>query len=72
MVKTFFNRGPLESLLILLSYFKVQLWPYTEEVSFEQWVSNRFGGRRFRTFFKKYTEKLWEVPCHQIKSDWAA
>jgi len=72
MFKTFFNLGPLESLLILLSYFKAQLLPYTEEVNFEQWVTNRFGRRLFRTFFQTYTEKVWGIPCHQIKSDWAA
>ena len=51
-INALINLGPLESLLILLSYFKVQLRPYNEEVTFEQWVSNRFGRRLFRTFFK--------------------
>ncbi len=68
---TFFNIGPSESVLILLSYLKILFRPYTEELNFEQWVSNRFGKRLFRTFFKTYTEKVWGMPCHQIKSDWA-
>lgn len=69
---TLFNLGILESLLILLSFFKMQIKPYTEEVNFEQWVSNRFGKRLFRTFFKIYTEKVWGIPCYQISSEWAA
>ncbi|MFO7554070.1 MAG: NAD(P)/FAD-dependent oxidoreductase [Desulfobacterales bacterium] len=69
---TFFNLGLLESLLILTSYFKTQLLPHTEEVNFEQWVSNRFGNRLFTTFFKTYTEKVWGIPCYQISSEWAA
>ena len=69
---TFFNLGLLESFLIAISYLKVQLRPYSEEANFEQWVSNRFGKRLFRTFFKTYTEKVWGISCHQISSDWAA
>lgn len=66
------NLGIVESLLILLSYFKAQLWPYPEEKTFEQWVSNRFGRRLYKTFFQTYTEKVWGIPCHMIQADWAA
>ncbi len=66
------NLGVLESSLFFLSYVKAQLWPCSEEENFEQWVSNRFGNRLYRTFFKHYTEKVWGIPCHQIQSDWAA
>jgi len=66
------NLGPLESVLILLSYLRVRLRPNKEESTFEQWVSNRFGSRLYRTFFKTYTEKVWGIPCNQIRADWAA
>ena len=33
-----FNLGVMESVLILLSYFRAQFWPHPEEVTFEQWV----------------------------------
>ncbi len=66
------NLGILESALIVLSYFKSQLRPYHEEETFEQWVSNRFGKRLHNTFFKTYTEKVWGIPCNQIRADWAA
>jgi protoporphyrinogen oxidase len=65
------NLGIAESLLIVLSYFKAQLWPYPEEETFEQWVTNRFGQRLYKTFFQTYTEKLWGIPCHMIQADWA-
>jgi protoporphyrinogen oxidase len=67
-----FNLGVMESFLILLSYFKAQCWPHPQEVTFEQWVSNRFGRRLYEAFFKTYTEKVWGVPCGQIRADWAA
>jgi len=67
-----FNLGLTESLLILLSYFRAQFWPYPEEETFEQWVSNRFGRRLYQTFFQTYTEKVWGIPCHKIRADWAA
>ena len=66
------NLGIVESLLILLSYFKARLWPYPQEETFEEWMTNRFGQRLFKTFFKTYTEKLWGIPCHKIQADWAA
>lgn len=66
------NLGFFESLLILLSYLYSQLFPYPQENTFEEWVSNRFGHRLFRIFFKTYTEKVWGIPCHQISADWAA
>jgi protoporphyrinogen oxidase len=33
---------------------------------------NRFGTELYRTFFKDYTEKVWGVPCEEIKSEWGA
>ena len=69
---TLSNLGIIESLLILLSYLKVQLAPFPEEETFEQWVSNRFGKRLYQTFFQTYTEKVWGIRCDQIRADWAA
>lgn len=66
-----FNLGIVDSLLILISYFKAKLFPLTEEENFEQWVTNRFGSRLYKTFFKAYTEKVWGIPCSQICADWA-
>lgn len=66
------NLGILHSLSILYSYFKVKVKPLPVEENFEQWVTNRFGERLYRTFFKSYTEKVWGIPCTQIRADWAA
>ena len=67
-----FNMGPYESGRILLSYLKWRFRPHDEEVNFQQWVTNRFGGRLFWHFFKSYTEKVWGMPCTEIQADWAA
>ncbi len=64
--------GPLEAILVGLSYTKSRLFPNAEETNFEQWVSNRFGDRLYRIFFKTYTEKVWGIPCSEISADWAA
>ena len=69
---TLLNLGMIESALILLSYFKIKVQPLTEETTFEQWVTNRFGERLYKTFFKTYTEKVWGIPCNEIQADWAA
>ena len=64
--------GILESVYIVLSYLECQAFPYRQEESFEQWVTNRFGRRLFETFFRTYTEKIWGIPCSELKAEWAA
>ncbi len=66
------NLGVYESVRILISYLKWKLRPIREEDNFEQWVSNRFGGRLYWHFFRSYTEKVWGIPCTKIRADWAA
>lgn len=64
--------GLVNSALILFSYLYARLRPYPQEENLEEWVSNRFGRRLFRTFFKTYTEKVWGIPCTEIRAEWAA
>ena len=64
--------GPIESLLVGLSYLHAQFIKNHDEKTFEDWVSNRFGHRLYRIFFKTYTEKVWGIPCNEISADWAA
>jgi protoporphyrinogen oxidase len=64
--------GIARSLAILLSYLWVTIRPIRPEVSFEAWVTNRFGRRLYRTFFQAYTEKVWGIPCRTISARWAA
>jgi len=64
--------GLWNSAMILASYIKAQLFPQRPEDTFERWVSNRFGERLYRTFFKTYTEKVWGIPCYEISAEWAA
>jgi protoporphyrinogen oxidase len=64
--------GLMESTKIMLSYAKIKLRPCKQEETLEEWVTNRFGRRLFRTFFKTYTEKVWGIECDKIGADWAA
>jgi protoporphyrinogen oxidase len=64
--------GIWNSFLIGASYIYTKLLPSREEDTFEQWVSNRFGKRLFNIFFKTYTEKVWGIPCSEIRAEWAA
>ncbi|MBN1318298.1 MAG: NAD(P)/FAD-dependent oxidoreductase [Anaerolineales bacterium] len=64
--------GLVESFFSMLSFIQSKIRPFPAEESIEHWVSNRFGRRLFRMFFKTYTEKVWGVPCDQIQADWAA
>jgi protoporphyrinogen oxidase len=54
------------------SYAKARLWPVKLVRSFQDWVTNAFGDRLFRIFFKTYTEKVWGMDCREISADWAA
>ncbi len=40
--------------------------------TFEEWVTDHFGSRLYRIFFKTYTEKVWGIPCSRIGADWAS
>lgn len=64
--------GFVESVRIVLSYLRWTLFPYKQEETFEQWVTNRFGKRLFDIFFKSYTEKVWGIPCSELRAEWAA
>lgn len=64
--------GPIESTACVLSYFRARLFPKKNPKSFEDWVTNQFGRRLFRIFFKTYTEKVWGMSCQDISADWAA
>ncbi len=66
------NLGAVESLQMLASYLKARWQPTDPVNSFEDWVRNHFGDRLYRTFFKTYTEKVWGIPCSEIRADWAA
>lgn len=81
--KTFFNYpikafnalsglGIIEAVMCVLSYIKLQIFPYKDNTTFESWVSNRFGTRLYKIFFKAYSEKLWGIPCDQLDADFAA
>ena len=66
------NLGIAETLQIGLSYTQSKLSPTSPEVSLEDFFINRFGARLYRTFFQRYTEKVWGVPCNEISAEWGA
>ncbi|MBA2861805.1 NAD(P)/FAD-dependent oxidoreductase [Methanococcus maripaludis] len=63
--------GLKEDFLIFMSFMKSQMLK-RKEISFEDWVSNRFGYRLYSIFFKTYTEKVWATPCDKIQAEWAS
>jgi protoporphyrinogen oxidase len=72
LANTVANLGLVESTLLVGSYLRAQIRPARPEVSFADWVRNRFGDRLYQRFFKTYTEKVWGIPCTEIRADWAA
>ncbi|MHB8993309.1 MAG: NAD(P)/FAD-dependent oxidoreductase, partial [Chloroflexota bacterium] len=64
--------GPWEGARVMASFARAKLSPRHPEVSFEDWVSNRFGYRLYSIFFRTYTEKVWGIPCTDLSADWAA
>src|SRR4029079_6858036 len=64
--------GVINAIKIVLSCLKWRYRPYPVEENFEQWVTNRFGKRLYEIFFKTYTEKVWGIPCTEIRAEWAA
>ena len=64
--------GAVNAARILASYLRAQFRSHAAEETFEQWVTNRFGARLYEIFFKTYTEKVWGIPCSEIRAEWAA
>jgi protoporphyrinogen oxidase len=64
--------GIFTSMGVGLSYLRWHFWPHPKEENFEQWVTNRFGKQLYEIFFKTYTEKVWGIPCTEIRAEWAA
>ena len=64
--------GLIKTIVIGVSYLKANIYPSPVEENFEQWVSNRFGKKLYEVFFKTYTEKVWGIPCTEIRAEWAA
>ncbi len=64
--------GIINAIRIVFSYVQARLKPSPVEENFEQWVTNRFGDRLYQIFFKTYTEKVWGIPCTEIRAEWAA
>lgn len=64
--------GPVELARAGASYARAALRRKGGEETFEEWVTARFGRRLFELFFESYTEKVWGVPCSEIRAEWAA
>ncbi len=68
----FTGLGVWNTARVLGSYVWAKLRPSAHEEFFDNYMRNRFGRRLFEIFFKTYTEKVWGIPCSEIRSDWAA
>ena len=64
--------GLVNAVRIIASYLHAKMYPSPVEDNFAQWVTNRFGKRLYEIFFRTYTEKVWGIPCTEIRAEWAA
>ena len=64
--------GLLNTFLITLSFLWAKAFPRRDETYLDAFFTNRFGRRLYETFFHGYTEKVWGVPCSQIRAEWGA
>lgn len=71
-LKIAWRLGLINTTLIGISYIKAQVFKRKDETYLDAFMINRFGMRLYKTFFEDYTEKVWGVPCSQIKADWGA
>jgi protoporphyrinogen oxidase len=64
--------GVVETLRCAGSYLAARVRRNEPPVTFEDWVTARFGRRLYNAFFREYTEKVWGIPGSEIQSEWAA
>jgi len=72
VVDVLLGLGPVETVRVVVSYMRARLRRNPAEDDFEQWATNRFGKRLYRTFFKTYAEKVCGIPSAEIRADWAS
>lgn len=66
------NLGIFKAASCIIYYGLEKISPTKDISTFEGWVTNRFGKKLYRVFFKTYTEKLWGIPCNVLDADFAA
>ncbi|MDO9577102.1 MAG: NAD(P)/FAD-dependent oxidoreductase [Candidatus Cloacimonadales bacterium] len=71
-LQTIKNLGVARLIKIAKSYINIRLFPIKKEKNLEDFFINRFGEELYKTFFRDYTEKVWGIPCDQIKPEWGA
>jgi protoporphyrinogen oxidase len=65
--------GPFTSAKAMADYLKTrveQKYRPTDIVSMEDAYINQFGPTLYELFFKRYSEKVWGLPCDQMSGDW--
>ena len=71
-LQTFRNLGLARTIRIIFGYLWALARPITPEVTLRDFIINRFGRELYATFFERYTEKVWGIPCEDIPADWGA
>jgi protoporphyrinogen oxidase len=66
------NLGVPLGISVVFSYLRARIRPIRPEVSFADWVTNRFGRTLYRVFFESYTAKVWGLKGEEIRAQWAA
>lgn len=64
--------GFKEAALAIISFAWSQIFKRPQEENFEDYIINHYGERLYHHFFKSYTEKVWGMPCTEIRAEWAA
>jgi protoporphyrinogen oxidase len=66
--------SPPKAVQVLVSYLKASLRRNAgqPDVTFEDWVSHRFGQALYDIYFRPYTEKVWGLDCTELSADWAS
>jgi len=65
--------GPMNALRGAVSYAAAAAVNHRERaVTFEDWVTRRFGRVLYEIYFKPYTEKVWGIRCDELSAEWAA
>lgn len=70
-IDTLKKLGFARTMKIGIDYLKT-LFHKLPEDNLENFYINRFGKELYKTFFEKYTYKVWGIECKNIAADWGA
>lgn len=73
LINALLGIGPVKAVRAVIDYFlaRVRSRIFAQKLlTMEDGYISQFGKTLYETFFRRYSEKLWGIPCNKVSVDW--